>query len=288
MCCWLVYLGNFIQMEIVLFWLWYLLIDQSLCFCLGGEMIINGDGFGIGWYGCYFEVFFCYCCLYFVWNDINLCEVVCVIWFLMFIVYVCVVIDILVQEINCYLFCYGWWFFVYNGLICEYLLFCCVLMMEVVLELFCWIEGLIDFEIMFFLVFLFGLDCDLCGVLEQMVGLIEDIGWCYGVEYFLNMMVCVMDGVQIVVVCYFSEGELCFFFYSIFFKYLYQFYFDSVVIEDVGDGVFFVLFELFVDLFGVWVEIFEEMVVIVKGGVVEYYCFVLCKFGFMGFDFFVN
>lgn len=59
-------------------------------------MIINGDGFGIGWYGYFDEFLFCYCFVYFVWNDCNLCEVVCVICLWMFIVYICVVIDMFV------------------------------------------------------------------------------------------------------------------------------------------------------------------------------------------------
>lgn len=49
------------------------------------------------------------------------------------------------------------------------------------------------------------------------------------------------------------------------FKYLYELYLYNLCIVEVGDDVFMVVFELFVDLCGVWEEVLEGMVIVVYG-----------------------
>ena len=284
MCRWLAYSGNPIQMETVLFRPRHSLIDQSLRSRLGGETTTNGDGFGIGWYGRYSEVPFRYRCLHPAWNDTNLREAARAIRSSMFIAHVRAATDTPAQETNCHPFRYGRWLFAHNGLIREYPMLRRALMMEVAPELFRWIEGSTDSEVMFFLALSFGLDRDPRGALEQMVGLIEDIGRRHGVEYPLNMTVCATDGVQIVAARYSSEGESRSLFHSTSFKHLHQLYPDSAAIEDAGDGAFLVLSEPLVDLPGAWAEIPEETVVIVKGGMVEHHRFVPRTPGPTGFD----
>lgn len=283
MCRWLAYSGNPIQMETVLFRPRHSLIDQSLRSRLA-DTTTNGDGFGIGWYGRHSEVPFRYRCLHPAWNDTNLREAARAIRSPMFIAHVRAATDTPAQETNCHPFRYGRWLFAHNGLIREYPTLKRALMMEVAPDLFRWIEGSTDSEVMFFLALTFGLDREPRAALEQMVGLIEDIGHRHGVEYPLNMTVCATDGVQIVAARYSSERDSRSLFHSTSFRHLHQLYPDNAAIDDAGDDAFLVLSEPLVDLPGAWAEIPEETVVIVKGGVVEHHRFVPRKPGPPGFD----
>ncbi|MGM3278353.1 class II glutamine amidotransferase [Ralstonia sp. 24A2] len=272
MCRWLAYSGNPIQMETVLFRPTHSLIDQSLRSRLG-HTTTNGDGFGIGWYGGHSEVPFRYRCLHPAWNDTNLREAARAIRSSLFVAHVRAATDTPTQETNCHPFRYGRWLFAHNGLIREYPTLRRDLMMEVAPELFRWIEGSTDSEVMFFLALTFGLQREPCGALEQMVGLIEHVGHRHGVEHPLNMTVCVTDGEQIIAVRYSSERDSRSLFHSTSFRHLSELYPDTSKITDAGDEAFLVLSEPVVDLPNAWEEIPEETLVIAKGGVVEHHRF---------------
>jgi len=273
MCRWLAYSGNPIQMETVLFRPTHSLIDQSLRSRLG-HTTTNGDGFGIGWYGRHSEVPFRYRCLHPAWNDTNLREAARAIRSPMFVAHVRAATDTPAQETNCHPFRYGRWLFAHNGLIRDYPTVRRDLMMAVAPELFRWIEGSTDSEIMFFLALTFGLDRDPHTALEQMAGLIEEIGHHHGVEHPLNMTVCATDGTQIVSARYSSERDSRTLFHSTSFQHLHELYPDNSRIEDAGDAAFLVLSEPLVDLPGAWVEIPEDTVVVAKDGVVTHHRFV--------------
>ena len=273
MCRWLAYSGNPIQMETVLFRPTHSLIDQSLRSRLG-QTTTNGDGFGIGWYGGHSEVPFRYRCLHPAWNDTNLREAARAIRSPLFVAHVRAATDTPTQETNCHPFRYGRWLFAHNGLIREYPTLRRDLMMEVAPELFRWIEGSTDSEVMFFLALTFGLQREPCGALEQMAGLIEHVGHRHGVEHPLNMTVCVTDGEQIIAARYSSERDSRSLFHSTSFRHLQHLYPDNSRITDAGDEAFLVLSEPLVDLPDAWEEIPEETLVVAKGGVVEHHRFI--------------
>ncbi|UCF23501.1 MAG: class II glutamine amidotransferase [Ralstonia sp.] len=273
MCRWLAYSGNPIQMETVLFRPRHSLIDQSLRSRLG-HTTTNGDGFGIGWYGRHSEVPFRYRCLHPAWNDTNLREAARAIRSPMFVAHVRAATDTPAQETNCHPFRYGRWLFAHNGLIRDYPTLRRDLMMAVAPELFRWIEGSTDSEVMFFLALTFGLCREPRAALEQMAGLIEAVGHHHGVEHPLNMTVCATDGEQIIAARYSSERDSRSLFHSTSFGHLHELYPENSAITDAGDTAFLVLSEPLVDLPDAWAEIPEETVVIAKGGSVEHHRFV--------------
>ncbi len=272
MCRWLAYSGNPVEMETLLFRAQHSLIDQSLHSRLG-HTTTNGDGFGIGWYGRHSEIPFRYRCLHPAWNDTNLREAARAIRSPMFVAHIRAATGTPAQETNCHPFRYGRWLFAHNGLIREFPTVRRDLMMAVSPELFRWIEGSTDSEVMFFLALTFGLERDPRSALQQMAGLIEDVGHRHGIQHPLNMTVCVTDGEQLVAARYSSERESRSLFHSTSFRHLRELYPENPRITEAGDDAFLVLSEPLVDLPGVWAEIEEGTTVLAKGGVIERYPF---------------
>ncbi|MGO4809497.1 class II glutamine amidotransferase [Cupriavidus sp. 2MCAB6] len=268
MCRWLAYSGNPIQLETVLFRAEHSLIDQSLRSRLG-HTTTNGDGFGMGWYGHHSEVPFRYRCVHPAWNDTNLREAARAIRASLFVAHIRAATDTPAQETNCHPFRYGRWLFAHNGLIRDYPTVRRELMMAIAPELFRWIEGSTDSEVMFFLALTFGLERDPRAALEQMVGLIENVGHRHGVEYPLNMTVCASDGEQIVAARYSSEADSRSLFHSTCVRHLRELYPENSHIAEAGDDAILVLSEPVVDLAGAWEEIPEGTAILARGGVVE-------------------
>lgn len=273
MCRWLAYSGDPIQLETVLFRAQHSLIDQSLRSRLG-HTTTNGDGFGIGWYGSHSDLPFRYRCLHPAWSDTNLREAARAIHAPMFVAHIRAATDTPTQETNCHPFRYGRWLFAHNGLIREYPTVRRDLMMAVAPELFRWIEGSTDSEVMFFLALTFGLEREPGAALERMAGLIEDVGHRHGVEYPLNMTVCATDGQQIIAVRYSSETDSRSLFHSTSFRHLRELYPDASRIADAGDEAVLVLSEPLLDLPHAWAEIPEGSVVLARGGTIEHHRFV--------------
>jgi glutamine amidotransferase len=173
------------------------------------------------------------------------------------------------QETNCHPFRFGRWLFVHNGLIRDYPMLRRDLMIAVAPHLFRWIEGSTDSEVMFFLALTFGLERDPRGALEQMAGLIEEVGRRYDVAYPLNMTVCVTDGEQVVAVRYSSESASRSLFHSTSFRQLRALYPDDPRILAAGDDAFLVLSEPLIEVHGVWEEIPEATILMAKRGEIE-------------------
>lgn len=273
MCRWLAYTGNPIQLETVLFRAEHSLIDQSLRSRLG-HTTTNGDGFGIGWYGQHSEIPFRYRCLHPAWNDTNLREAARAIHAPVFVAHIRAATDTPAQETNCHPFRYGRWLFAHNGLIREYPTVRRDLMLAVAPELFRWIEGSTDSEVMFFLALTFGLERDPSAALEQMAGLIEEVGHRHDIEYPLNMTVCATDGQQIIAVRYSSETDSRSLFHSTSFRHLHELYPDASRIAEAGNEAVLVLSEPLIDLPDAWAEIPEGSVVLARGGTIEHQRFV--------------
>ncbi|CAG9179515.1 class II glutamine amidotransferase [Cupriavidus respiraculi] len=273
MCRWLAYSGRSVPLEAVLFQPEHSLIEQSLNSRLG-HTTTNGDGFGVGWYGRHSELPFRYRSLHPAWSDTNLREAARAVRAPLFVAHVRAATGTPTQETNCHPFRFGRWLFVHNGMIRQYSHMRRELMMAVAPHLFRWIEGSTDSEVMFFLALTFGLERDPRGALEQMAGLIEEVGRRYDVEEPLNMTVCVTDGEQVVAVRYSSEGASRSLFHSTSFRQLRALYPEDPRILAAGDDAFLVLSEPLIDVQGVWEEIPEATILMAKGSDIQSHRFV--------------
>ena len=117
MCRWLVYSGDPILLESILFEPKHSLIDQSMS-SKSAETPTNGDGFGVGWYGmqAYPGLFRS---IRPAWNDFNLRDLASQITSPLFLAHVRATSQATVQETNCHPFRHGNWLFVHNGEIFE-------------------------------------------------------------------------------------------------------------------------------------------------------------------------
>lgn len=205
MCRWLAYSGAPILLDEVLFKTDHSLIDQSLR-ASDTTSTTNGDGFGIGWYGTR-DLPGVYKDIRPAWNDSNLQALAGQIESSMFLAHVRATTGSPVQRTNCHPFNYKKWLFVHNGLINDYDKLHRDLVFAISPELFPFIQGTTDSELMFLLALSFGLDGDVKAGLERMAGLVEHLADSNGVEDTLQMTLGISDGESLYAVRYSTEGN---------------------------------------------------------------------------------
>jgi predicted glutamine amidotransferase len=202
MCRWLAYSGSPVRPEWLLYRTGHGLIDQSLA---AREMDhpINGDGFGMGWYGTAQSPGL-YRNVAPAWSDRNLRELCMQLETPLYVAHVRASTGAPVQETNCHPFRYGRWLFVHNGFIDGYPQLRRELMFAVEPDLFAEIQGTTDSELLFYLALTFGLDEDPLPALERMAGFVESCGRRRGFEYPLQMTIGVCNGERLYAVRYAS------------------------------------------------------------------------------------
>ena len=94
------------------------LVDQSLHSRLGAEPV-NGDGFGVGWYGAP-DTPGVYRSIEPAWNDENLRELAAHVSSPLFFTHIRAAIGSAVQQTNCHPFRHDHWLFMHNGYINEF------------------------------------------------------------------------------------------------------------------------------------------------------------------------
>ena len=213
MCRWLAYSGGSIHLDEVIFKPERSLIDQSLHSHLG-TTTTNGDGFGIGWYGKR-DIPGVYKDILPAWNDGNLRNLTEQIESHLFVAHVRATTGTAVQRTNCHPFQYKNWIFVHNGLIRDFDLIKRDLIIEIAPELFPFIEGSTDSEIMFFLAISLGMMDDVKKGISRMVALVEKIGHKYGIEFPMQMSLGISDGESLFGFRYSSEGQSRSLFHSV-------------------------------------------------------------------------
>jgi predicted glutamine amidotransferase len=149
MCRWLAYSGSPIRLEELLVKRDRSLIDQSL-HARQGATTTNGDGFGVGWYqdG---EPPRIYRSTHPAWNDRNLRELAAGVSSPLFFAHIRASTGSAIQETNTHPFRHGRWLWMHNGLIREFTRVRRDLAIAVDDELFPFIDGTTDSELMFFL-----------------------------------------------------------------------------------------------------------------------------------------
>ncbi len=205
MCRWMGYSGGSILLERLLFQAEHSLIDQSMS-SRSRETPTNGDGFGVGWYGCR-ETPGLYRSVRPAWNDFNLRDLAAQIESPLFLAHVRATSLATIQETNCHPFRYGRWLFVHNGEIHEIERFRRELLMRVAPELFNNIQGTTDSELFFHLALTFGLEEDPLRGLALAAGFVEETGRQHGVPESLWMTIGLSDGKRIFAVRYASDGK---------------------------------------------------------------------------------
>lgn len=205
MCRWMVYSGNEIPLETLMFKVEHNLIEQSLS-SRSTETPTNGDGFGVGWYGSR-PTPGLFHSIRPAWNDSNLRDLAAHVESRLFLAHIRATSLATVQETNCHPFRHGRWLFVHNGEIFDVEKFRRELLFAVDPSLFGEIQGTTDSELMFFLALGLGLEQDPLGALARMAGLVERTGRAHGVEQSLWMTLGLSDGESIWAVRYASDGD---------------------------------------------------------------------------------
>jgi len=205
MCRWMAYSGNSLPIETLLLDAPHNLIDQSMA-ATSGRSHLNGDGFGLGWYGARASPGL-YHTIRPAWNDSNLRDLAAHIDSHLYLAHVRATSSATVQETNCHPFRYGDWLFVHNGEIAGIDRVRRDLLMAVDPALFGNIFGSTDSEIMFHLALTFGLQDDPPAGLARMVGLVEEVARAHGIDEAMWMTVGVSDGTSVWAARYSSDGD---------------------------------------------------------------------------------
>src|SRR3954466_2575852 len=205
MCRSMVYSGDPVLAEELLFRPVHSLIEQSRC-CQMGATTTNGDGFGIGWYGEGAEPAV-FKSVDPAWNDQNLREVAGQIRTPLLFAHVRASTGTAVQRSNCHPFRHGQWLWMHNGALRGFHEMKRDLQLAVDPSLYADIEGSTDSEAFFFLALTFGLRDDPIGAVERAVGFVEKVGHEHGIEHPVQMTVATTDGESVWAFRYSSERD---------------------------------------------------------------------------------
>lgn len=264
MCRWLAYSGSPVLLEDLLYKPANSLVVQSKHSRLGVETI-NGDGFGVGWYGTS-ETPGIYHSTEPAWNDRNLRELSAQASAGRVFAHIRASTGTAVQQTNCHPFRHGRWLWMHNGAIAGFTSLKRDLVLAVDPALYTEIEGSTDSELFFFLALTFGLETDPPQAVARAVGLIEETGRRHGVEHPIQMTVATTDGSTTWAVRYSSEGKSRSLFHSTDISTLRLQYPDNPVLHDLSEDARLVVSEPLGDLHGAWREVPESTCLVVRGG----------------------
>ncbi|MBO0844231.1 MAG: class II glutamine amidotransferase [Nocardioides sp.] len=263
MCRWLAYSGAPVGLEDLLFKPQNSLVMQSKHSKLGATTV-NGDGFGIGWYGAS-DTPGVYRSTEPAWNDRNLRELSAVARSRRVFAHIRASTGSAVQQTNCHPFRNGSWLWMHNGLIAGFHTLKRDLAIEVDPALFPDIEGSTDSELLFFLALTFGLRDDPLTGVARAVGLVEETADRRGVEEPVQMTVATTDGETTWAFRYSSSGDSRSLFHSTDISTLRHQYPDNPELHGLSDDARLVVSEPLGDLRGAWREVPESSSVTIHG-----------------------
>ena len=263
MCRWLAYSGAPVRLEELLFKPKNSLVMQSK-HSLMGATTVNGDGFGVGWYGA--ESFpGVYRSTEPAWNDRNLRELSGVTHSRRVFAHVRATTGTAVQQTNCHPFRHGDWLWMHNGVLTGFAEMKRDLALAVDPSLFGQIEGSTDSEMLFFLALTFGLVDDPPAAVARAVGFVEDTASRHGIADPVQMTVATTDGESTWAFRYSSQHESRSLFHSTEVATLRAQYPDNPMLHDLSDDARLVVSEPLGDLQGAWREVPESSYVVVHG-----------------------
>lgn len=263
MCRWLAYSGSPVPLDILLFAPENSLVVQSKFSRLGVETV-NGDGFGVGWYGAH-ETPGIYRSTEPAWNDRNLRELSSHASSGRVFAHIRASTGTAVQQTNCHPFRHGRWLWMHNGALAGFPSVKRELTMAVDPALFPDMEGSTDSELFFFLALTFGLEEDPPAAVARAVGLIEEVGRGQGIEYPIQMTVATTDGATTWAFRYSSEGRSRSLFHNTDVAALRLRHPDHPLLSQVADDARLVVSEPLGTLQGAWREVPEASCLVVEG-----------------------
>jgi predicted glutamine amidotransferase len=264
MCRWLAYSGSPVLLEDLLFKPANSLVVQSMHSRLGVEAV-NGDGFGVGWYGAG-ETPGVYHSTAPAWSDRNLRELSAHASAGRVLAHIRATTGTAVQQTNCHPFRHGRWLWMHNGVVNDFLLSKRDLALAVDPSLFPAIEGSTDSELFFYLALTFGLEENPPQAVARAVALIEETGRRHGVQHPIQMTVATTDGETTWAFRYSSEGASRSLFHSADVTTLRLQYPDNPVLHELSADARLVVSEPLGDLQGAWQEVPESSCLVVRGG----------------------
>lgn len=205
MCRWLAYCGSPIFLDELLFEPENSLIEQSL-HARKAATAINGDGFGVGWYGerCKPGLFRD---ILPAWNDSNLKSVAHQIKSGLFFAHVRASTGTPVSRENCHPFSYKNWLFMHNGQIGEFHKVRRELEFKLDAALFPHRQGSTDSELIFLLLIQNGLETNIENALRLTIQQIEQVMADFNIEEPFRFTCCLSNGQKTVALRYANDNQ---------------------------------------------------------------------------------
>ena len=245
MCRWLAYSGSPVLLEDLLFKPENSLVVQSMHSRLGVETM-NGDGFGVGWYGAE-ETPGIYHSTEPAWNDRNLRELSAHASAGRVFAHIRASTGTAVQQTNCHPFRHGRWLWMHNGVIADFP----KLKRDLTLAVDPAVPGDRGIDRLRALLLPrpdLRARQDPPAAVARAVGLIEETGRRHGVEHPIQMTVATTDGETTWAFRYSSEGRSRSLFHSADVSTLRLQYPDNPVLHDLSDDARLVVSEPLGDL----------------------------------------
>src|SRR4051794_19700457 len=192
MCRWMGWIGQSVLIEELLFKTQHGIVDQSLHSRMGAETT-NGDGFGVGWYG-HGDGPGVFKSVSPAWSDSNVRELAAHVESPLFLTHVRAAIGSPVELTNCHPFRHDRWLFVHNGFVDGFKDMRRELMLAIDPELFPYVQGTTDTEVLFHLALSYGLEDDPIAALEHTVGVVETVARAHGVSDAVQGTFGISDG----------------------------------------------------------------------------------------------
>jgi glutamine amidotransferase len=264
MCRWLAYSGSPVLLEELLYKPRHSLVMQSRHSDLGATTV-NGDGFGLGWYGTGGTPGLFHSTEP-AWNDHNLRELSAQVSSARFFAHVRAATGAPVQQTNCHPFRHGSWLWMHNGEVAVFPAIKRDLMLAIDPDLYPLILGSTDSEVLFFLALTFGLAEDPLAAVARTVGFVETTARSRGIPDPVQMTVATTDGTTTWAFRYSSSGRSRTLFHSDDVTTLRHQYPDNPVLHELSADARLIVSEPLGDLRGAWREVPESTCVVVRDG----------------------
>lgn len=205
MCRWAAYSGDPVYLEDLILSPAHSLIEQSH-HARQAKTPINGDGFGVAWYGDRSEPGL-YRDILPAWADRNLASLARQIRSGLFLAHVRASTIGETSRVNCHPFVWRNWSFMHNGQIGDFAILRRPLENALADNLYNARAGTTDSEILFLLALQFGLDADPRAAFSRAIHFVEDQARRLGLTPFIRFTACFSCGRRLFAIRYASDGN---------------------------------------------------------------------------------
>ncbi|MHC2999960.1 class II glutamine amidotransferase [Microbacterium sp. HJ5] len=264
MCRWLAYTGEALAPSALVLDAQHSVVAMSLNSPLGAETV-NGDGFGLGWYGADAALGAqpaVFRSIEPAWHDQNLREISQAVRSPLFFAHVRAAAGPPIQQTNCHPFRHDRWLFMHNGGIAQFASIKRELVLAIDPSLYPGVQGTTDSEVLFHLALTYGLAEDPIAAVGAAIRRVEEAGHAAGVRFPMQGTIAVADGDTVWAFRYSSQGRSRTLFHSADVPTLRAMYPDAERLDAFGDHAQVVVSEPLNDLPGVFLEVPESTVAV--------------------------